>query len=95
MFNKSISLTEICPVFGLYVKKAQLYMWCVKAEQLVDICLSDEFDDDLLFHHENDQPKIIIDRFLVIHSTSQCFLSEVSSCGMLLLYASECNSEFH
>lgn len=74
---------EVSPMFRFYVfflkKKRDAYgvlMYCFSGgvfsltEQLVDICLSDESDNDLLFHNEDDQPKIITDRFLLIHSTS-------------------------
>lgn len=53
-------------------------------EQLVDICLSDESDNDSLFRNdkEDDQPKIIADRFLPIHYTLQCLCQSASWGGL-------------
>lgn len=65
-------------------KSGIAYIWCVNAlfngevfsltEQLVDICLSDE-SNDFLFRNEDDQTKIMTDRFLLIHSIIAVFLS--------------------
>lgn len=59
-------------------------IWCINAvfngevfsltEQLDDICLSDESENESSLCSEDDQPKIIGDRFPPIHFTSQHFV---------------------
>lgn len=59
-----------------WVKKKKNYTYGVLirevfslTKQLVDICLFDESYNDFLFRNEDDQTKIMTDRFPLIHST--------------------------
>lgn len=67
-------------IFSFMFKKSDAYGALIGAvfsltEQLVDICLPDESYNDFLFRNEDDQTKILTDRFPLIHSIRAMFLS--------------------